>query len=280
MKELHRILDSFESEASSGGNARGSRRSPAFSALFGPPMSELPQLYCALAGSFAQKYPEDRSVILHLDPDRILTKSADELSARLSEALHMARTAERALVIVPDISEFCPKRSPSPENAPSQLSVLAAVHIMTLIAEAQRANSNIRILATTIRPWDVDPGVWRCTNPIFIGHLSAEEIADYFANSSACDCFGYTQEECRQQIARIAALCAEKRCLAYDIGRISHDLNHKSIIKTLTAYPDGNPELTHVLTLSEDEIDEVIASANGGDFYDEYYQRYLDFAAR
>lgn len=237
-----------------------------FVLLYGPPASGKTHLCRALANSFAKLYPENASSIFWITTLSISSKYIGEGAQRIDAVAQAAKRAERALIILDALEEFCPRRDSDATTIPNYTNSILRLWEKT-------RDLDVTIVATTHRPWRVDPAVLSRMSPkIFVDYPTAEEAEAYL--SERCELgalLGDAPEESRRLVALAASLAAQKHLPYRALNLLYTNLSYKSAERTMEACPDKGAA---PLPLIEADVRQAVDSI-APYLSEEEYQRYL-----
>ncbi len=138
--------------------------------------------------------------------------------------------------------------------------------------------TNAMVIGCTNYPWLVpSPLLDRLTNLVFLDYPKQEEVKNYLmVMLGGVGVFGQ-DDESEEKLCAVAAELAVKRHFSYrNLENASWLLFEKAYKKTRKAYPEGNAELTRCLSLTEEEVRDIIFSVSVP-FKPETYERYLNY---
>ena len=240
--------------------------------FYGPPGTGKSFLCKAISGELAKAYPEGNSAFFLVDAHDIASKYVGTTGHILKAIFEAAERYDLAVICVDEIEALCPSRDGDTHSGSNYTQ-----NFLELI-NGVRGQTKALIIACTNNPWKVDTALLsRLNRRVFIDYPTMEDIVAFFSSSKEYrDYFGTTQDESDRLIAVTAQLSAAKHYSFRNLNALCSKMRSKVEEKTLDAYPEGNPNLKHMLPLSEDEIRTVIDELVT-DYTPVQYQRYAKY---
>lgn len=236
--------------------------------FYGPPGTGKSQLCKAICASIHEQYGED-SVFILVSASAVISKYRGTTEQRLRALFRYAECFTFAAICIDEFEQLCPAAAENNYNYSETFRELI---------DGIGGQTRAMIVACTNYPKKIDlPIMSRLGTPVFIDYPTAADIEMFFCGDKACvDCMGTDAAEAEKNIRTISASAADKRYSYRNLQSIASLIQDTALRKTLKQYPDGNPDLEHVIPLNLSEAEGIIASEKS-DYNPELYATYLDF---